>query len=111
MCQISPFRYVFLKSSERVDPDSCIYVNEIIFNLISQGNETLEIFSKEAYEFQNFGNETLSLITNMLRNLHLIDWLQNYGSKKAVFGGEFALLNQLIWMNIKDYLCVNHICV
>ena len=32
----------------------------------------------------------LSLIISMLGNLHLVGWLQSYGSKKALFCGKFA---------------------
>ena len=58
MCQIFVIQISF-QSSERVDPDSCIYVSEILFSLNSQGNEKHELFSQRTYDFHSFGNETL----------------------------------------------------
>ena len=39
--------------------DSCIYVVRILFNLNSQGNEKLKLFSQGTYDFENFRNGTL----------------------------------------------------
>ena len=36
----------------------CLW-DEIYFNLNSQGNEKIEFFSQESYDFQIFGNEAL----------------------------------------------------
>ena len=77
--------------------------------LSSQGNEKFEISGKGPTTFKTGEIKLcLSLITNMEGNLHLVGRLKTYGSKKALFCGKFALLNESNWMNIKDGLCINH---
>ena len=52
---------------------SLVYVIKFFFNLNSQGNEKLELFSQLTYDFQNYRNETLFIADyKMLRNPHLI---------------------------------------
>ena len=73
------------------------FVVEIFFNLNSQGT----------FDFQNLEqNFVYHWLRKCKKNPHLIGWLQNYGSKKALFCGMSAFLNEFIWMSIKTFLWV-----
>ena len=65
-------------------PDSRVYAIEILFNWKSKRTKN------------SFRIETLFvlLITKMYLHSYLIGWLQNYGSKKALFCGMITLLNE-----------------
>ena len=82
MCQIFVI-HVSFQTSERPEVDPRLYVIKILFHLNSQRNE---LFSQRTYDFQSLGNEALFIANHEdVKKLHLIGWLQNYGSKKAFF--------------------------
>ena len=85
MCQIFVIQVSF-ESSERLEVDSRVYVINILFNLNSQGNEKFDVLSQGTYDIQNLGNETLFIADHesVKKDMHLIGWLQNYGSKGAL---------------------------
>ena len=55
--------------------DSSNYVIKILFNLNSQKNEKVELFSQVTHDSQDFGNKTLFIADHKNIKKSAFDWL------------------------------------